>query len=146
MGIGVSCIILGLLLAWLVVGIAPPRFLRAMVPTLAVAISTQSSLASLPAMLKSSEDLGVDPKKADVVLPLAVALFRFTSPAMNLAVVVYVAWLFGIELTPWEMAIGLAVAIAAALSRSEERRVGKECVSTCKSRWSANNKKKKKKQ
>src|SRR3546814_13546795 len=55
MGIGVSCIILGLLLAWLVVGIAPPRFLRAMVPTLAVAISTQSSLASLPAMLKSSE-------------------------------------------------------------------------------------------
>src|SRR3546814_12859353 len=67
-------------------------------------------------MLKSSEDLGVDPKKADVVLPLAVALFRFTSPAMNLAVVVYVAWLFGIELTPWEMAIGLAVAIAAALS------------------------------
>src|SRR3546814_20980201 len=77
-----------------------------MVPTLAVAISTQSSLASLPAMLKSSEELGVDPKKADVVLPLAVALFRFTSPAMNLAV------------------------------RSEERRVGKECVSTCRSRWS----------
>lgn len=116
MGIGVSCLILGLLLAWLVVGISLPRFVRAMVPTLAVAISTQSSLASLPAMLKSSEELGVDPKKADVVLPLAVALFRFTSPAMNLAVVVYVAWLFGIELTPWEMAVGLAVAMAAALS------------------------------
>src|SRR3546814_13199955 len=29
--------------------------------------------------------------------------------------------------------------------RSEERRVGKECVSTCKSRWCAYNKKKKKK-
>src|SRR3546814_9806145 len=35
---------------------------------------------------------------------------------MNLAVVVYVAWLFGIELTPWEMAVGLGVAMAAALS------------------------------
>ena len=115
-GVGVSCLLLGLLLAWLVVGISLPRFVQAMVPTLAVAISTQSSLASLPAMLKSSEELGVDPKKADVVLPLAVALFRFTSPAMNLAVVVYVAWLFGIELTPWEMAVGLAVAMAAALS------------------------------
>ncbi|MBJ7440720.1 MAG: dicarboxylate/amino acid:cation symporter [Sphingopyxis sp.] len=115
-GVGISCLILGLLLAWLVVGIPLPRFVRAMVPTLAVAISTQSSLASLPAMLKSSEELGVDPKKADVVLPLAVALFRFTSPAMNLAVVVYVAWLFGVELTPWEMAVGLAVAMAAALS------------------------------
>src|SRR3546814_15301909 len=29
--------------------------------------------------------------------------------------------------------------------RSEERRVGKECVSTCRSRWSPYNKKKKKK-
>lgn len=114
--IGVCTIILGLALAVLVVGVPLPRFVRAMVPTFAVAISTQSSLASLPAMLKSSEELGVDPKKADVVLPLAVALFRFTSPAMNLAVVVYVAWLFGVELTPWEMAVGLLVALAAALS------------------------------
>jgi Na+/H+-dicarboxylate symporter len=114
--IGVCTIILGLLLAVFVARVPLPRFIRAMVPTFAVAISTQSSLASLPAMLKASETLGVDPKKADVVLPLAVALFRFTSPAMNLAVVVYVAWLFGIELTPWEMAVGLAVAMAAALS------------------------------
>src|SRR3546814_14530406 len=30
-------------------------------------------------------------------------------------------------------------------NRSEERRVGKECVSTCRSRWSPDNKKKKKK-
>ncbi len=114
--IGLCTIILGLLLAVFIVGVPLPRFVRAMVPTFAVAISTQSSLASLPAMLKSAEELGVDPKKADVVLPLAVALFRFTSPAMNLAVVVYVAWLFGVELTPWEMAVGLAVALAAALS------------------------------
>lgn len=114
--IGVCTIILGFVLAVFVVGVPLPRFVRAMVPTFAVAISTQSSLASLPAMLKSSEELGVDPKKADVVLPLAVALFRFTSPAMNLAVVVYVAWLFNVELTPWEMAIGLLVALAAALS------------------------------
>lgn len=115
-GIGVCTVLLGLMLAWLVAGIPLQRFVRAMVPTLAVAVSTQSSLASLPAMLKATEELGVDPKKADVVLPLAVALFRFTSTAMNLAVVVYVAWLFGIELTPWEMAVGLGVAMAAALS------------------------------
>ncbi|WP_411342247.1 cation:dicarboxylase symporter family transporter [Sphingopyxis sp. J-6] len=114
--IGVCTIILGIVLAVFVVGIALPRFVRAMVPTFAVAISTQSSLASLPAMLKSSAELGVEPKKADIVLPLAVALFRFTSPAMNLAVVVYVAWLFGVELTPFEMAVGLGVALAAALS------------------------------
>jgi proton glutamate symport protein len=114
--IGVCTIILALLLAVFVVGIPLPRFVRAMVPTFAVALSTQSSLASLPAMLRASAELDVDPKKADIVLPLAVALFRFTSPAMNLAVVVYVAWLFNIELTLWKMAIGLVVALAAALS------------------------------
>src|SRR3546814_8750868 len=85
-----------------------------MIPTLAVALSTQSSLACLPAMLEASKTLGVDAKKADIALPLAVALFRFTSTAMNLAVVIYIAWLFGIGLTPWTMAVGLAVA------RSEE--------------------------
>src|SRR3546814_18007796 len=37
-------------------------------------------------------------------------------------------------------------ACANAAGRSEERRVGKECVSTCKSRWSPENKKKKREQ
>ena len=114
--IGTCTVILALLLAVFVARVPLSRFVRAMVPTFAVALSTQSSLASLPAMLRASADLDVDPKKADIVLPLAVALFRFTSPAMNLAVVVYVAWLFQVELTPWEMAVGLGVALAAALS------------------------------
>lgn len=114
--IGTGVVILALLLAIFVVRIPALHFFRAMTPTFAVALSTQSSLASLPAMLRTTADLGVDPKKADVVLPLAVALFRFTSTAMNLAVVVYVAWLFKVELTPWAMAVGLGVALAAALS------------------------------
>src|SRR3546814_9076436 len=67
-------------------------------------------------MLEASKTLGVDAKKADIARPLAVALFRFTSTAMNLAVVIYIAWRFGIGLTPWTMAVGLAVAVAAALS------------------------------
>src|SRR3546814_11473393 len=69
--IGVACVLPGLLLAWLVVGVAPPRFVRAMIPTLAVALSTQSSLACLPAMLEASKTLGVDAQKADIALPLA---------------------------------------------------------------------------
>src|SRR3546814_16947624 len=32
-GIGVACVLLGLLLAWLLVGIAPPRLVRPIVPT-----------------------------------------------------------------------------------------------------------------
>jgi proton glutamate symport protein len=91
-------------------GIGFVRFARAALPSQIVAISTQSSLASLPAMLQSTASLGVKPAIADVVLPLAVALFRATSPAMNLAVAIYVAHWFGIPLGPWQLAAGVAVA------------------------------------
>lgn len=114
--IGFCCVIAAFAMAIFLGRVSPKIFFRAIAPTLAVAISTQSSLASLPAMLTAAKDIGVSQRKADIALPLAVALFRFTSTAMNLAVVVYVAWLFGIELSIWTMAAGLAVAIAAALS------------------------------
>ncbi len=88
-----------------------PHFARAMLPAQAVALSTQSSLASLPAMLQSCRILGVRESSADFVLPLAVALFRATGPVMNLAVAIYVAALTGIELTPATLSIGVAVAL-----------------------------------
>src|SRR3546814_13525707 len=48
----------------------------------------------------------------------------------------YVA-LFLILVAGWHYAVVIPVALlAVAAIRSEERRVGKECVSTCSSRWS----------
>ena len=88
----------------------PFQFFRAAIPAQAVAISTQSSLVSLPAMLKGVTALGVPPATADLVLPVAVAIFRATGPAMNLAVAIYVAHWMGIELTPWALAAGVAAA------------------------------------
>jgi Na+/H+-dicarboxylate symporter len=85
-------------------------FVRAVAPAQAVAVSTQSSLASLPAMLKGSERLGIAPEVAGVPLSIAVAIFRVTSPAMNLAVVIYVAHWLGIELSAGAIAAGVAVA------------------------------------
>lgn len=87
-------------------------FARAVLPSQAVAISTQSSLASLPAMLAACRALGLRQASADFVLPLAVALFRATSPAMNVAVVIYVAWLTGTPLTATTLAAGVGVAFA----------------------------------
>ena len=70
------------------------RFTRDMIAPQAVAISTRSSLASLPAMLAPSRAMGIRDQVADVTLPIAVALFRATGPAMNTAVAFYVAhWL-----------------------------------------------------
>lgn len=83
-------------------------FFQASAQAQAVAISTQSSLASLPAMLKGVQALGVPAARADVVLPIAVAIFRATGPAMNLGVALYIAHWFGIELTPFQIGVGIA--------------------------------------
>jgi Na+/H+-dicarboxylate symporter len=86
------------------------RFAQAVAPAQAVAFSTQSSLATLPAMLRSTERLGVPVSAAGVTLPLAVALFRATGPGMNLAVVLYIAHWYGMSIGPAQLAIGVAVA------------------------------------
>lgn len=92
------------------------RFASAMLPAQAVALSTQSSLASLPAMLDSAGRLGLRPSTAEFVLPLAVVIFRATSAAMNLAVVYYIAALAGVEV-PLTVAIaGILIASVISLS------------------------------
>ncbi|TNE33506.1 MAG: cation:dicarboxylase symporter family transporter [Alphaproteobacteria bacterium] len=103
------------LVAWLIGKQNPLTFARAMIPAQAVALSTQSSLASLPAMLDSASRLKLRQETAEFVLPLAVAIFRATSPAMNLAVAIYVAHMAGIALSPTVMAAGIAVAFIISL-------------------------------
>lgn len=91
--------------------------LRALAPVQVVAASTQSSLASLPAMLAAAlGPLGVRPQTAEFVLPFAVAMFRLTSPVANLSVVAYVAHVYGVEPGWAEMAAGVAVAFAVSVS------------------------------
>jgi Na+/H+-dicarboxylate symporter len=87
------------------------RFAREIAPVQALAISTQSSLACLPIMLKKSEALGVPERTAGIVLPLAVALLRATGPAMNLAVALYVASWFGVEIGPAQYAVAILAAV-----------------------------------
>lgn len=95
--------------------VTPGAFARAVAPAQAVAISTQSSLASMPATLKGAKLLGIPDAIADLVLPFAPAIFRVTGPAMNLAVAIYVAHWFGVDLSPQQLAIGVAVAATTTL-------------------------------
>ena len=87
----------------------PRRLHRGMVAPTAVAISTRSSLASLPAMLRVREAMGVRDEVADVTLPISVALFRATGPAMNTAVAFYVAHWIGFEPSLAQMIAATAV-------------------------------------
>lgn len=100
--------LLSFVIAFVGAGKNPFAFFRAAIPAQAVAISTQSSLASLPAMLQGLNQLGVRTRNSEIVLPVAVALFRATGPAMNFGVALYVAHLMGIELGAGQIALGLA--------------------------------------
>lgn len=89
---------------------------QATAPVLATAFATQSSLACLPAMIeRSRDDLGVPARVAGLVLPLAVAIFRFTSPAVNLAVCIFVAKVYGLEPSMLQYSGAVLVALAVAI-------------------------------
>ena len=92
------------------------KFVTAVLPAQAVALSTQSSLASLPAMLDSASRLSLRASTAEFVLPLAVVIFRATSAAMNLAVVYYIAALAGVEVSPAIAVAGILIASVISLS------------------------------
>jgi len=95
--------------------VSPMRFARALLPVQAVAISTQSSLACLPAMLKAATGLGATERTAGVALPLAVAMFRATQPAMNIAICLYIAHWFGRPVAPGQLMAAVAVAALVSL-------------------------------
>jgi len=107
--IGVIVTLAAYPLALFVGRVGTSSFVRAMIAPQAVAISTRSSLASLPAMLTASREMGIRETVADVTLPIAVALYRATGPAMNTAVAFYVAHWLGIQPSVSQMVAATAV-------------------------------------
>lgn len=97
-------------------GLSPLRFARAAIPAQAVALGTQSSLATLPVMIDSAPEIGVPPDAAGIVLPLAVSLFRAASAAANVAVAIYLAHLHGIELSIPMLIAGVLIAVPVSLA------------------------------
>ena len=92
------------------------EFARAMIAPQSVAVSTRSSLASLPAMLAAARNLKIRDEVIDVTLPMAVALFRATGPAMNLAVLFYIAEWMGLEPSLPQAIAAIFVAVLMSLS------------------------------
>ena len=87
-------------------------FMSGIAPVQAVAASTQSSLATLPAMLESAEHRFRWPRPVSaLVLPMAVSLFRITSPIQYIATACFIAWAMGIELTAAHLAAGVALSV-----------------------------------
>src|SRR3546814_15891645 len=74
-------------------------------------------------------------------LTIGPAYFVFPIISLSPVVTIALSFLFLRERTGWSGALGIVLALVAlpmldlSFGRSEERRVGKECVRTCRSRW-----------
>ncbi len=88
------------------------HFMSGLIPVQVVAASTQSSLATLPAMLDSAQNrLGIPARISGLVLPMAVSLFRITSPIQYIATACFIAWALGVDLSATQLATGVVLAV-----------------------------------
>lgn len=92
-------------------GVPLMRFAKAALPVQILGFSTQSSLACLSAMIEAAQtQLRLPAQASAVTLPMAVSLFRMTSPIVNLSVVLFAAHIHGVELGLAQLIAGIAVA------------------------------------
>jgi Na+/H+-dicarboxylate symporter len=93
-----------------------PRFLRAVLPAQAVAFSSSSSLASLPALIDSAGRLGIPQQLAGFVLPLAVSSFKVVIGGSWLVGTIFLGRLYGVPLGAADyftiVAAGMALSFA----------------------------------
>jgi proton glutamate symport protein len=91
------------------------QFAAAALPAQAVAAGTQSSLASVPAMMQASSVLGHPPRIGGLVIPLAVSLFRITSPVQYVTVACFIGWAYGTPPDAWSLAVAALLAVVVSL-------------------------------
>ncbi len=75
-----------------------PRFLRAVLPAQAVALSSSSSLASLPALVEGGMALDLPAPVTGFVLPLSVSAFKAAAPITWMVGTLFLARLYGVTL------------------------------------------------
>jgi len=91
--------------AWLVGGVGPLRFARAVAPAQVVGITTRSSLASLPTLVVGAEQgLGLPARVTSLVLPLAVSTFKVNRTVSSTAKMLFLAHVYGVHLAPLQIA------------------------------------------
>jgi len=75
------------------------RFAKAALPAQLIAFSSSSSIASLPALVESAEELELPAKATGFVLPLAVSTFKIAAPLSWTVGALFVGWFYGIPLS-----------------------------------------------
>lgn len=87
-------------------------FARALVPASVVGMGSRSSLASLPAMVKGATDvLRLPPTATGFVLPLCASVFKLTSAIYWVVGALFIAKLYGIDLSTANLALVAASSV-----------------------------------
>jgi proton glutamate symport protein len=87
-------------------------FARALVPASVVGMGSRSSLASLPAMVKGATDvLHLPPTATGFVLPLCASVFKLTSAIYWVVGALFIAKLYGIDLSTANLALVAASSV-----------------------------------
>lgn len=98
---------------------SPARFFRLIRPVLVTAFSTSSSNATLPtALAAASEDLNLQPSTSGFVLPLGSTMNMSGTALFEGCVVLFVAQVFGIDLSIGQQAILMLLAVLSAVAVS----------------------------
>jgi Na+/H+-dicarboxylate symporter len=114
----VGLIVFVLVPAATLAGRVPAReFIRAALPAQAVAFSSRSSLAALPALIDSARTrLGMSDEITGFFLPFATAMFRIAAPFSMTAGAVFVARLYGITMSPAQLGTVVVTAVLTSFS------------------------------
>lgn len=86
--------------------LSPLKFAAAALPAQAVAFSTRSSLAALPAMITATRDtLKLSPRVSGFTLPLAVSIFRINVPPAWVVGLIFLGKLYGVPMSASTLAV-----------------------------------------
>jgi Na+/H+-dicarboxylate symporter len=91
-------------------------FVRAAIPAQAVALSSSSSLASLPTLIEAGQALGLPPQVTGFVLPLSVSTFKVATPITWMIGTLFLAKLYGVSLSGSAMVTIAITAVALSLT------------------------------
>jgi Na+/H+-dicarboxylate symporter len=92
-------------------GVPLARLLRACAPAQAVALSSRSTMASLPAMIDAARRLGVADRITAFVVPLAASMLRVGSAVGQTVAVLFAARLFNVSFAPLHLVAILIVTV-----------------------------------